>query len=143
MHIATRKTWLETASLIVVGFGLLVATAAVPPWQGLTLWLTDIIFWPPDGAQSLAAPEARLMSAIGGGVMAGWGTTLWLLVRKLFLIEPQGIKSVILAGMSVWFVIDSTGSLLSGAPLNILLNGAVLVLYFVPLRGQIERSSHF
>ncbi len=142
MTFETRKVWLQASSLIVAGFGLLTALAALPATSAPTMLLADIIFWPPDGAQTLAAPEARLLSAIGGGVLAGWGFMMWLLVRKLLVREPAAVKAVILGGMIAWYAIDSTFSVLAGAPFNAVLNIPFLLLFLLPLRGAIARPSH-
>lgn len=142
MRFETRKTWLEAASLFTLIFGLLIAAAALPAAQAFLWMFIDIVFWPLDGAQTLAASESRLLSAISGGVLAGWGATLWLLVRRLFVREPALVKSIILTGAITWFVIDSTGSVAAGAPLNAVLNIASLLLFLIPLRGPIARESH-
>ena len=39
-----------------------------------------------DGAETLVASEARLLAAISGGVMVGWGVTLWLVVTFVFVV---------------------------------------------------------
>lgn len=142
MTFETRKIWLEAASLFVAGFGLLMALTAIPAASAPIEMLADIIIWPLDSAQSLAATEARLLSAIGGGVMAGWGIGMWLLVRKLFAREPAAVKAAILGGILTWYAIDSTFSVFAGAPLNAVLNVSFLLLFMVPLRGVIARESH-
>ena len=103
-----------------------------------TRLLADVIFWPPDGAQSLVALETRLLAAIGGGVMLGWGATLWLLVRLLFAREPAAVKTIIMTGITVWFVTDSAASILAGAPVNAVLNVVFLLLFALPLRGTVQ-----
>ena len=52
---------------------------------------------------------------------------------KLFKREPEISRSIILTSIGTWFVIDSTASVIAGAPLNALLNCSFLFLYFVPL----------
>ena len=134
----TAQKSLQIASAIVVAFGLITAAAALPAAAGITTFLVDLIFWPVDGAQSLAAPESRLLSAIGGGVMAGWGVMLWLVTTRLYTREPALARSIILTSIATWFVIDSTCSILAGAPLNALLNVGFLLLFWVPLRKPYE-----
>jgi hypothetical protein len=86
-----------------------------------------------DGAQDLAAPETRLISAIGGGVMAGWGVLLWMLSTQLFPRDPALAAKLIITSIVTWFVIDSTGSMLAGAPLNAAFNVSFLLVFCVPL----------
>ncbi len=126
---------LKIASAVVIGFGFVGAAAALPALSGPMRLLTDIAFWPLDGAQSLAAPETRLFSAIGGGLTVGLGVAMWMLATRLYPREPDLARSMILASMGSWFVVDSIGSTLAGAPVNVLLNLGFLLAFVVPLWG--------
>jgi hypothetical protein len=134
MQSKSTATWLKAASAIVFGFGVLTALAALPALAGPTRILADIMFWPLDGAQSLAAPEARILCAIGGGVMAGWGALLWLVAAKLYPRDPELARTMTLASVGIWFAIDSFASILAGAPVNAVLNIGFLLLFVLPLR---------
>lgn len=125
--------WLKIASIIVIGFGILIALAALPATAGVTVFLADIIVWPFDGAQSFAAQETRLMSAIGGGVMAGWGALLWLVSAHGFQADPAFARKAILTSVITWFLADSTASVLAGAPLNALFNVPFLLAFTMPI----------
>lgn len=129
----TTIGWLKAASAVVIGFGLVGAMAAVPKLSGPMLLLTDIAFWPIDGAQSLAAPETRLFSAIGGGLTVGLGVAMWMLATRLYAREPELARSIMLTAMGSWFVVDGVGSALAGAPVNVLLNVGFLLAYVIPL----------
>ena len=142
MQLTTRKTCLERAAIVTSVTGVIVALAAFPATALPARLLSDLIYWPFDGAQSLAAPETRLLAAIGGGVMAGWGLMMWALVRKLFIREPAAVKSVMTSGLVAWFAVDSGFSVLAGAPLNVAFNAAFLALFLVPLRGEIASEVH-
>ena len=102
------------------------------PWA-TAVFLADLILWPIDGGQILTA-ESRLLSAILGGVMLGIGTTLVVLVARFYPRDPELVRTVILAGVWVWFVADSLGSLAAGAPLNVLLNAGFLLAFLIPWR---------
>ena len=129
----STTTWLKAAAAIVVGFGGLVALAAHPATAGPTVLLADLIFWPIDGTATFAAAETRVMSAIGGGLMAGWGVLLWLLAARLYPREPALARTMILTSVGVWFVVDGIGSVAAGAPLNVVLNAGFLAMFVVPL----------
>lgn len=133
MSLSTTVVWLKFASGLVIAMGLLTATGAQPALAGVLRFIADLLFWPLDGAQTLAQPESRLLAAVGGGVMTGWGILLWLVVTRLFAREPQLARTMILAAMIGWFVVDSTGSVLAGAPLNAMLNLGFLLLFVIPL----------
>ena len=125
--------WLKFGSALTIVFGILVAAAATPIGAAPTQFLTDLIFFPIDGAQDVTAPETRLMSAIGGGVMAGWGVLLWMLSTQLFPSEQALAAKLIIASIVTWFVIDSTGSIIVGAPFNAVFNLTFLLIFCAPL----------
>ena len=130
---ATTIRWLKAASALTVFFGALLAAAAVPALSGPVQFLADLIFFPLDGLQSVAAEETRLINAIAGGVLAGWGLMLWMLTTQLFPKEPAIVGKIIVTSIITWFVIDSAGSVLAGAPLNVLGNTSFLLIFCVPL----------
>ncbi len=134
----TTIRWLKAGSAMTVFFGALVVAAAVPALSGPVQFLADLIFFPLDGLQSVAAEETRLISAIGGGVMVGWGLMLWMVSTQLYPKEPAIAGRIIMTSIIAWFVIDSSGSVLAGAPLNALGNTSFLLIFCLPLwlRGK-------
>lgn len=134
MPVNTAITWLKTASaILLIAFGLMFAFAAWPPAAGLATYLLDMLFWPVDGAQSLASPETRLILAIAGGITVGWGVLIWLVADKLMPVNPELARSILLRSLLAWFVIDSTCSWLSGGVLNIPVNVVFLAAFLWPL----------
>ncbi len=125
--------WLKTASAAVIAFGLLLLLGTLPMTSAPLGSLTDLIFWPLDGQENIAAPETRLLSAIAGGILSGWGLMLWQISARLYPQDPALARTLILSSVGVWFVIDGLGSILAGAPLNAALNVGFLLLFFVPL----------
>lgn len=131
----SRAHILTAGSAVIILSGLTVAMAAWPPLAGLAALFIDILFWPLDGAQSLAAPETRLLSAIGGGVMAGWGLMMLLVVRQVLPAYPALAKRLLLPPLCLWFAADSLFSLAAGAPLNVIGNLAFAAAVYLPLRS--------
>jgi hypothetical protein len=124
--------WLKIASGLTVGFGLMIAATALPALAGPTRFFADLIFFPLDGAQDLSDPALRLVSAICGGVMAGWGVLLWLVATRILPRDPMLARQMVLTSLFTWFAIDSLGSLASGGGLNVLGNIAFLLIFIVP-----------
>lgn len=125
-------SWLKFGAAFVVVFGLLMAAASVQSLAAPVAWMLDLVFFPLDGAQTMADPVVRLLSAICGGVMVGWGAMIWLLVARLLPRDPTLVRQLILTGICAWFVVDSTGSVLSGGHWNVLGNLGFLLLFVVP-----------
>jgi hypothetical protein len=116
-----------------IAFGLMAAAAAVPALSGPMLLFTDLVIWPMDGAQSLASPEARLLCAIGGGLTVGIGVALWMVATRLYPRDPALAHSIMMGSVGSWFAVDSTCSVLAGAPVNALLNVGLFLMIAVPL----------
>lgn len=125
--------WLKAASAVVIGFGFLMAPAAVPALSGPTGFLIDLVFWPVDGAEGTASADMRLLCAITGGLLIGWGAMIWLIVTRLYPRDPALARGLILTSVGAWFIVDSLGSLAAGAPLNAVLNVGFLLAFVLPL----------
>jgi hypothetical protein len=124
--------WLKIVSLLIVALGLLVAFGAHPATALPATWLTDIVFWPFDGLQTLEAPAARLLAAISGGVMVGWGLMIWLVMNRLLPADPRLARLLVVESTLAWYLVDSTGSFVSGATVNVLLNTVLMLTIVMP-----------
>ena len=140
MTIDTPIRWLQIGATITVGFGLLMAAAAIPVRQGPTEVLLDLIFFPVDQGQTLDGPSARLLTAITGGLMTGIGVMLWIVATELCPREPALGRRLILLGIGSWYVVDSSMSVAAGAPLNVLFNTGFLLIFAVPA-WQLTRTA--
>lgn len=125
-------TWLKLTSLLVVLLGLLVALGAHPATALPATWLADLVFWPFDGRQGLDADAARVLAAIGGGVMVGWGVMMWLVIDRLHAVDPGLTRLLLIESTLAWFLVDSTGSFVSGAGVNVLLNTVLMLAIVLP-----------
>ena len=65
---------------------------------------------------------------------------IWQIVTRLYTREPALSRSMILTGVFTWFVIDSTGSVIAGAPMNALYNVGFLLLFVVPLWRPVQAA---
>jgi hypothetical protein len=130
-----RQKWLRAAAVFVILFGPVVSLAAHPITAGLNGMFVDLAFWPFDGLPTMEAPATRLFSAISGGLTIGLGVMIYLLATKLYLKAPQLVGSIILTSVIAWFVADSIGSVVAGAPANAIINLVFLVIFWVPTLG--------
>jgi hypothetical protein len=133
MHLKTRIAWLKTGSAITIGFGVIIAAAAIPSLQAPTGLLLDLVYLPLDGAPSAGGSAARLLSAISGGVLVGWGLMMWLLATTLYAKEPQLCRRIMLTSIISWFVVDSSMSIAAGAILNAFFNIGFLLVFALPV----------
>lgn len=130
-HLALK---IATIILMIAG-GLLLAMASHPSTALLTNIFFDLVFFPPlNGAETAAEPVSRFLSALAGGGFLGFGITFWMILTRLMPKDPQLAKSIMTSGLFGWFVVDSAGSLISGAWFNAVINCAILFCFIFPLK---------
>ena len=129
---------LRFGAAILIGFGTVIALSAWPPASGFIGLFVDVLAWPLDGAQSLAAKETRLALAIAGGVMAGWGAMIWMATNRLVARDPAFLRSLVMVPAVIWFVVDSLGSVASGIAVNAGVNLAVLLIFVAAFVGRAQ-----
>ena len=134
MELRSQQRNLRAAALVVVGSGVLVAMASVEALEGPALLLLDLMVWPLDGEQRLAGLEPRLLSAISGGVMVGWGALIYLLAGELMHDHPAIVRRIVLVSLGLWFCVDSLGSFAAGVPASLIGNLMFLGLFVWVLR---------
>lgn len=127
--------WVKVVAGIVVFFGVLVSLAAHPTTAAPAMALLDMIYWPIDGAETADAPATRLLAAIGGGVMTGWGVMIWLSADMLAARTDQ-LRRLLLWSAGAWLTVDSLGSIAAGAWLNVIFNLVFAALVVWALRGS-------
>lgn len=128
-----QKALRFAAGVTLIGFGLASALSAMAPLSGLMGGVLDGVFWPVDGRQGAGAEETRLLLAILGGISFGWGLTIWQLAGAPLERMPEVVRPILRSGVLGWFLVDSTGSVLAGAPLNVVANVVFAALLLVPL----------
>lgn len=132
-----RRTGDTLGAWLFIVFGLLTSSGAHPLTAAGAILFADLIIWPLDGGVQLTT-EVRWLCAILGGVMIGWG----VIVLKLIATVPDRavVRSIVLAGVGTWFVVDSAGSLAAGVPLNVLSNLVFLLAFLVPWLPRRSKS---
>ena len=130
----SEQKGLRFAAGVTMVTGLALALSAVPALNIGVRLLTDLLVWPFDGAETLAASETRLALAIGGGVMLGWGLMIWQLAGEPLERAPEAVRGIIRASVLGWFLVDSAGSAAAGAALNVVPNLVFLALFLLPMR---------
>lgn len=131
--LSAPATQLKLASIGTLGFALMIAFGSHELTDGPLRWFADLLFWPLGDPQVLTN-EAQLLAAILGGIMASWAALVWMLTDALAAEQPLLLRRLILTMMTIWFVIDSAGSVASGGWLNVIGNLAFLALFVLPAR---------
>lgn len=127
------QLWLRICMIFYVIMGVGMAMAAVPGLGWPMFVLGDLLTWPVNGHDGFDRMEVRWLSAIGGGVLAGWGVLIGLTARHFLPLAPVEGRRVLLTSVWVWFVLDGVGSVAAGVPFNVTGNLVFLALVQVPL----------
>jgi hypothetical protein len=133
MSPALHKTWLKVTAIVVGVGGPIFFLGTMPQTDEVARLTLDILSWPLDGATTYDSPDTRFLSALTGGFLLGWGVLIWCLSAFVYDLAPEGVRRSVLAGLLAWFMLDSTGSILSGNGSNAIFNVFVLLLAAGPL----------
>ncbi|MEO0636762.1 MAG: hypothetical protein AAFY73_08960 [Pseudomonadota bacterium] len=121
------------SALVLIGFGLLTILGTTPTMAGIADWILRLVMFDFSPAISVNTPEERLLCAILGGVISGWGMMVWMMAEGWYRSDPAIAGRTILVASSVWFVIDGTGSVLAGAASNLVPNIGVYLILVLPV----------
>lgn len=128
-----HKLWLKITAVVVGLFAPVFFLGTMPHTSEPARLTLDLLSWPVDGATSYVSPDTRFLSALTGGFLLGWGVMIWCLSTWVYDTAPEAVRRTVLSGMLAWFVLDSTGSILSGNASNAAFNIPVLLLAAGPL----------
>jgi hypothetical protein len=141
---AFHKKWLQVAAVVVGSFGPVFFLGSMLPTSELARFTLDLLSWPLDGVQTYAEPTTRFLSALTGGFLLGWGVLIWLLSGSVYDAAPEGVRRAVFGGLLSWFVLDSSGSILSGNASNAVFNVIVLLIAVGPMwwpaKGDVQRA---
>lgn len=132
---------LKAACIVTFLAGLMGAAAAHPGLAGPWALLMDLVQWPIDGAQNVASSEARILSAIAGGLTCGWSVMLYGLAAGPFARGDAHLRGLFVASVLTWVTIDSLASLAAGWPGNVVLNLVFAAMLLAPFAMDRSRSA--
>jgi tetrahydromethanopterin S-methyltransferase subunit D len=133
MSHAFHKSYLKITAFVIGSFGPIFFLGAMPQTAEPARWTLDLLSYPLDGIQNYDAPTIHFLSALTGGFLLGWGVCVWCLQKWVYDAAPEGVRKSVLAGLLAWFLLDSSGSIASGNPSNVIFNCMVLLLAAGPL----------
>lgn len=128
-----HKYWLKISALVVASFGPIFFLGTMVATMEPARFTLDLISWPLDGQTTYASPDTRFLSALAGGFLMGWGVMVWCLSEWVYDYAPEMVRRAVLYSFLAWYIVDSTGSVLSGNASNAFFNILVLLLGVGPL----------
>ena len=125
--------WLVIWCWMTILIGALFALSVFAALRSPTLLFLDVIYWPIDGQPAMLSREAILGTALVGAVMVGWGVLMLGLAQDERLSKEPRVWRLMTTSVVVWFVVDSTASVLGGAGLNALSNAVFTAMFVYPV----------
>lgn len=95
--------------------------------------ILDISDWPVDGSHNTLGRDARFLSAIGAGLLAGFSFLLLLVVVPEIERGNTAVVQGTVIALLAWYFVDSIGCLLLGIVSNVVLNSLYLATILPPL----------
>ncbi len=130
------KTAASLLRIVGAGFllaGLVFASAAFAGIDALGVLFLDLLKWPLDGNPDALGQDARWLSGVGGGLLAGYATAILMIIAPAIERGDQSARRGAIAAIAVWFVVDSAGSIAAGVGSNALFNALFAAMYLFPL----------
>ncbi len=134
-----QSSSMRKAGLAIATIGAFFAASALPPLHAIAHLFLSVAYWPLHSVPTGLAVPSPLLLVITGGLTAGLGAAIWALGTHVVPLSGAAAAKVTSVTVWTWFVIDSTGSALVGAPVNVLLNVGFLALALLASRP--ERNS--
>ena len=133
--------WMIVWCWSVIGLGALFALSAFASLRGPTMLFLDLVFWPIDGQPAALSREAVFGVAISGALTLSWGVLMLGLVRDRTL--GPNVWQTMTTALTIWFVVDSLASIISGAGVNAISNAVLYATFLLPLAksGMLVRDN--
>ena len=141
MTFDTARRWLTALGLLVTAFGLVMALTSATPLFDVFNRLIDPAFWGTTPNDPGTAAFHAWVYGAWGATLAGWGVTITLLAWEALGRRERWAWWAPAIGVSTWFVLDTTISLLHAVVFNIALNVALFVLAALPLLATRDLAS--
>lgn len=128
-----HKKYLKISGFLVAAFSPICFLGTMPEFAEPARYTLDLLSWPIDGRESLDGTSIKLVSALLGGFLLGYGVTIWLLSSWVYDLAPEKVRRAVVVGLCCWFVLDSSGSIAGGHASNAVWNILVLLAFVGPL----------
>lgn len=93
----------------------------------------DPAFWPEGAAPENIQPFQAWVYGVLGATVAGWGVFVLFLARHPLRNRQRWAWTCLLAGITLWFCVDTAISAYFGVFFNVVVNAFLALLIYIPL----------
>ena len=127
------QRWLLAVGLAVSLFGVLLALLGGAPVFDLLDRQIDPAFWGAGAPDEAARQFQGWLYGVWGATIAGWGIFLTYIARYPFARKERWAWNCLAYGLLVWFVLDTSLSVVYKVYFNAIFNTALLILAGLPV----------
>ncbi len=124
-------TWIRVWCWGVLAFGVVLATVAVPPLDGLVRALYSLFSGGGENAAAFDTNAMRFGLGLQGALTMGWALTFLAAIRT-----GAPIWRELTAAVLIWYVVDSAISVSTGFALNAVSNTVLTIAFLVPVMAS-------
>ncbi|MEY1555454.1 hypothetical protein AB3Y40_07435 [Yoonia sp. R2331] len=121
--------------LIVAVIGVLFGLSVLAPLHAVAHIFLQLAYWPMASVPAGQVVPVGVLLAISGGLTVGIGMSIWAVGTYVAGEAPVAAAKVVKITAWSWFAVDSTCSILAGAPFNAVLNLSFLALMLASVRN--------
>ncbi len=123
-----QQSAMRLSGAVLMGIGALLVLSALPFLHPVAHIFLQVAYWPIKSVPADLSVPSPLLLAIAGGLTVGLGSMQWALGTYVAPVSAPVAAKVARLTAWAWFCTDSAGSILVGAPFNVVLNLSFLIL---------------
>jgi drug/metabolite transporter (DMT)-like permease len=135
MSLGFRAKFMQFNAIAFIIFGVIWGLA---PYVSINLpsrFIIDVLDWPLDNLSAELSRDVKWLTSIGAGLLTAFSIFLYGVVAPAIKHNDKKIIRITVIATIAWFVIDSTGSIVSGVTSNAFFNAIFFVMLMAPLVG--------
>jgi len=127
------QKWLVVVGSIITAFGVLMAFSSGTSLFDLLNHQIDPAFWGGNVIDDATRKFQQWIYGAWGATIAGWGIVLTYIARYPFSKKERWAWESLIFGVLIWFLLDTSLSLLHKVYFNAALNTVLFILGILPL----------
>jgi len=127
------QRWLLIVGILISVFGMFTALLSGTPLFDSFNGQIDPVFWGTRAVEESARAFQQWIYGVWGATIAGWGIFVIFVAHYPFRNKEKWSWNCLVAGMLVWFVLDTSLSIFHKVYFNVAFNVAVFVAVLLPL----------
>ena len=127
------QRWLLIVGILISVFGTLMAFFSGTPLFDLFNGQIDPVFWGGSAVEESVRSFQGWIYGVWGATIAGWGIFVIFIAQYPFRNRERWAWNCLVAGMLVWFVLDTSLSIFHRVYFNAAFNSVLLILAMLPI----------